>query len=422
MWDKGAHTRTQSTDSVRTRQAQIVIGNWSDMRILTIHNRYRETGGEDVVVQQEDRLLSGHGHHVSRYSLSNDEPLTPGERLRRPIDAVWSRSAVAEIRQVVADAAPDIAHIHNTHYRVSLGAVQACTEAGIPVVMTLHNYRFMCPAATLFRDGSVCEDCVGLPLALPAVMHGCWRGSRVQTASVAIANGVHRALGTLDRVARFIAPSDFTRLKYIEYGLDASRIVTRPHLLASDPGAKEKQPDRGFVSIGRLSLEKGTDVLLDAWKDLQGIPLRIIGDGPLRPSVEAFIAKHPGAQITALGALPREEAMRELGMSRALVHPSTCYETFGLAPLEAMATGRPVIVAGHGAPADLVEDGVTGLHFTPSSSVDLRRAVRNLWEDEETASRMGADGRSVFEARFDPSTAYRTLMDIYDAAIASEPI
>jgi glycosyltransferase involved in cell wall biosynthesis len=393
------------------------------MRILSIHNRYRETGGEDVVVEQEARLLTEQGHHVTRYSLDNGESVGLVEKLKRPMDMVWSGAAMADIRRLIELNSPDLAHIHNTHYRVSLGAVRACTDLNVPVVMTLHNYRIMCPAATLFRDGVVCEECVGRRVAIPGVIHGCWRGSRAQTASVAVANGIHQTLGTLDHVARFIAPSEFTRLKYIEHGLEGSRVVTRPHLLAVDPGVSPLPgPGEGFVSIGRLSLEKGTDVLLEAWKDLTDVPLRVVGDGPLRPLVDQFIADHPGARVEALGALPHEAAMSELRTSLALVHASTCYETFGIAPLEAMAMARPVIVAGHGAPADLVEDGVSGVHFTPSSPTDLRRAVRRLWNDRQMAAEMGDNGRSVFEARFDPLNAYRGLMDVYESAVGSASV
>ena len=386
------------------------------MRILIIHNRYREHGGEDVVVDQEARMLADHGHSVSEFELSNSDALSVGERLRRPVTMAWSRPASGAITDIIRAQRPDVAHIHNTHYRISLAAVSACAGEGVPVVMTLHNYRLMCPAATLFRDGSVCEQCVSLPLAIPSILHGCWRGSRTQTAAVAFANGLHRALGTLDEVDCFIAPSEFARRKHVDFGLPEERIQVRPHSLSSDPGIGSKQR-HGFLSLGRLSVEKGTDVLLEAWRQLPDIELTIVGDGPLRPAVDSFIAQHPNHRVRATGSIPREAALSLLREAGALIHPSTCYETFGLAPLEAMATGTAVVVADGGAPADLVDDGTTGRRFRPGDADHLAEIVSQLHADPQLLGDMGLRARQKYETGFRPPEAYRSLISIYGAAV-----
>ncbi|MFZ4816486.1 MAG: glycosyltransferase family 4 protein, partial [Phototrophicaceae bacterium] len=190
----------------------------------------------------------------------------------------------------------------------------------------------------------------------------------------------------------------------------------KPHFLANDPGYDPSPRGRYLLFVGRLSPEKGAHVLLEAWKHLPDIPLKIIGDGPLMADAQAMLAAYPDLPIELCGRVPREGVYDALRGAYALVVPSSCYETFGLSIIEAFAIGTPVIAAGHGAPAELVEDGITGKHFIPNDAQSLAEQVRWLWDRPAQISPMGAAGRAAYEARYTMARNYEMLMAIYAGA------
>src|SRR2546427_3800885 len=175
------------------------------MRILIVHNHYQQAGGEDEVFRAEVALLHEHGHSVLTLTTENGD--VRGLRsLAAARDTLWSSRFQRVLTATLRRESPDVAHFHNTFFRVSPAAYYACRNAGVPVVQTLHNYRLMCPAATFYRDGRVCEDCMGSAVALPGIRRGCYRRSRVQTAVVAGMLTMHPAPGTGERrVHRYIA-------------------------------------------------------------------------------------------------------------------------------------------------------------------------------------------------------------------------
>ena len=391
------------------------------MKILVVHNAYRIPGGEQVVAHNEIEMLRANGHDVIIYTRSNDElaGLSALEKGRMPVRMIWSRQATADLTAIIRTHAPDVAHIHNTHFMISPAAIHACAGAGVPVVQTLHNFRLICPAATLFRDGAVCELCVGKPIQYPGVRYGCFRGSRTQTAALAVSNAFHNVRGTWDRVAQFITPTRFVRQKLMAGGLPADQIVVKPHFLPQDPGTGPAMRDRYLLYVGRFTTEKGSDVLLDAWETLPNIPLKVVGDGPLLPAAQARLgASFPPHQIELLGRIPRAQVSRLMRHAYALVVSSACYETFGMVAIEAFAAGTPVIASGHGAPAELIAHGETGLHFTPGDPASLATAVRTLTAQPERAAKMGLAARHTYEQHYTAPHNYDQLMAIYDRVLA----
>ncbi len=276
------------------------------MRILLVHNRYQEGGGEDVVFEAEAGLLERRGHSVTRLvfdnaSISDQRALLTTAHLAA--STVWSRSASQRVRHATRDARAEVVHFHNTFPLVSPAAYSAAKAEGAAVVQTLHNYRLLCPSAVFFRAGHVCEDCLGRTPPWPSVVHGCYRGSRPQTAAVATMLTVHRLRRTWSRdVDLFIALTEFARQKFIAGGLSAERVVVKPNFVAPDPGAKTEMGDF-FLFVGRLTEEKGIPLLIRAWTEYDALPpLRIVGDGPLAPLVERISAERPNIEF--LGRVP----------------------------------------------------------------------------------------------------------------------
>ncbi len=389
------------------------------MKILQVHNRYQLPGGEDEVFRAERELLALMGHRVIEYVRRNDEITLNGflSSAWLTAETVWARDSRRALGELIAREKPDVAHFHNTLPLVSPSAYYACHEAGVRVVQTLHNYRLACPAATFYRDGQVCEECVGHGL-LRGVRHGCYRNSRAATAAVAAMLVTHRLLDTwCKQVDCYIAPTEFSRRKFIEAGLPAERIVVKPNFVHPDPGSREGAGDYGLF-VGRLSEEKGLRTLVVAWRRLGGrIPLHVVGDGPLRPELEA----EAGAKyLQLLSRLPREQTIEAIKGARFLVVPSEWYETFGLVAAEAFACGVPVIASRLGAMEETVSDERTGLHFTPGDPDDLAAKVEWAWAHPHEMEAMGKEARAEYEAKYTAERNYQLLMDIYARAIQAK--
>ena len=388
------------------------------MRILLVHNFYQQRGGEDLVYADEARLLESRGHEVVRYSLHNDA-VASMSTISLVGRTLWNAKSNADIRAVIATKRPQLLHVHNTFPLVSPSVYYAASAAKLPVVQTLHNYRIFCPAAVCFRAGHVCTDCLGRSVPWPAVRHACYRDSRMASATVVTMLSVHRLLRTWQRqVGTYVALTEMARSLFIQAGLPASKIVVKPNFVDPDPG-----PGTGgggyVLFIGRLSAEKGVRTLLSAWQLLHGrVPLRVVGDGPLANEMKTAAAAMP--EIAWLGRREPAEIVPLLRDATCLVFPSECYETFGRVIVEAFAAAAPVIAAGHGAAGELVRDDATGLLFRPSDAEDLARKVLLLYSDHAKRARLSAAARAEFEARYTAGVNYRSLMDIYDRAVADK--
>lgn len=371
-----------------------------------------------MVFEQEKFLLQEYGHEVISYERSNDE-LEQRKALPRilgVVQAVWSRETYSEFSELLKRTSPDVVHVHNTFLRISPSIFQACHDARIPAVHTVHNYRLLCPGTNLFRDGAPCEKCVGGNL-LHGIARGCYRSSRVATAVAASTVAYNRRRGTwTNAVSHYIAPTRFLKNKLVAAGLEADRITVKPHFVNHDPGVMTGRRDYA-IFVGRLSPEKGLVALLSAWEQLPHIQLLIVGDGPQRPELEA-ISRQKKLNVSFEGHLPRATVLDKLRSARLLVFPSLAYESFGMGIIEAYACGVPVIASNHGAMQELVDHGNTGLLFEPGDADSLSASVRLLWTDRDLLKRTGHNARSEYERKYTPAANYEALMTIYERELA----
>jgi glycosyltransferase involved in cell wall biosynthesis len=286
--------------------------------------------------------------------------------------------------------------------------------AAVPVVMTLHNYRLLCANGHLFRDGHVCEDCVGSH-PWHGVRHRCYRGSLIASTPAAGTIALHRALGTWSRHVRlFLALNDFARTRFIRGGLPAHKVHVKPNFV-SDPGPRPSPPSRSrsILYVGRLETEKGLETVLDAWNawGAPGFELVLVGDGVLGPALRR--RARPGVRLT--GSLSREAVLDWMLRSRALVFPSVLYEGQPIAVLEALACGLPILASRLGGNAELLrEDSLV----TAGQPAAWTEALRRL-EDTDWVDRAGVDARRLYQQRFNERTARRLLEAAYRTALAS---
>lgn len=391
------------------------------MKLLLSHNYYQKAGGEDVAFAGEKELLLAAGHHVNEYCRHNNEITDRGifPLARLGLRTVWAWDSANDLRRVLQQEKPDVAHFHNTFPLISPAAYSVCQEFGIPVIQTLHNYRLLCPAATFSRNGRLCEECVDHSL-WRGVQYGCYRDSHLATAVVAISLATHRWLQTWTRMVDcYVVPSAFARSKFVEAGLPTEKAFVKPNFVHPDPGARTAAGSYALFA-GRLSAEKGLCTLLDAWERLgNGVPLHIIGDGPLRVQLEAEALRRNLSDVSFCGFRSREQVLAALKSSRFLIFPSECYETFGATIVEAFACGVPVLASRLGAMTEIVENERTGLHFTPADPDDLAEKVHWVWTHPERTLEMGLAARLEYESKYTADKNYSRLMEIYQRAISN---
>lgn len=385
------------------------------MRILKLHTHYQQLGGEDQSFATEVDLLKEKEHEVIPLTFHNQE-LEGIAAWQQAVVTLWNGEAYRQVQEAIRAHQPHLVHVHNTFPFASPAVIRAAKAAGVPVVMTLRNYRLICVNALFFREGRVCEDCLG-HLPWRGVVHGCYRDSRAASAVVAGMTAAHRAMSTWGLVDRFIALTEFARGKFLEAGFPPEKLVVKPNFVNPDPGPGEGEGGYALF-VGRLSPEKGISTLLRAWESLGGrIPLKIVGDGPLAGEVRAAARRIQGVQC--LGSKSPEEVYALMGEAAFLVFPSEWYETFGRVAIEAFAKGTPVIAASIGAVGEVTLDGRTGLHFRPGDPQDLAAKVEWLLSHPQELARMRREARAEYEAKYTAERNYQMLMEIYEGVLAS---
>ncbi|MCZ2099646.1 MAG: glycosyltransferase family 4 protein [Anaerolineae bacterium] len=395
------------------------------MRVLLVHNHYgsEAPSGENQVFALERAMLESHGHEVQVYERHSDEIRGRGAigMIQGALATPWNPATVRRVRRLVQQFRPQVVHVHNTFPLIS-NSVFSAIGADAARVLTLHNYRLFCSAAIPMREGRVCTECIDARSVLPAVRHGCYRGSRVATLPIAASVALHRWRGTWQReVEAFIALTEFQRRVMVDGGLPADALHVKPNFY---PGWPEVTPwnrrvDR-IVFVGRLSAEKGVSDLLSAWMAWgAGAPeLVLIGDGPLRADLEERASASSVANVRFVGQVGAAEAQRWIAEARLLILPSICFEGFPMVVREALAFGTPCAVSNIGPLPDIAANGEAGAIFRAREPAHLLETVRALWADPERLRRMGGRGRREFEAQYTEHANYERLMAIYQRAIA----
>lgn len=376
------------------------------MRILLVHNRYRQAGGEDAVVEAEAAVLENGGHTV--HVLRVDNPAGAAAAGVALAKAPWNRAAATAVVETAKSNEADVVHVHNTWFSLSPAVFPALKAAGVPVVATVHNYRPACVNALLYRDGRICEDCLGR-LPWRGVAHACYRDSRLQSAAVAVTITGQRWRRTWERdVDAVIALTEFMAGKLESSGIPGDRIVVKPNFVP-DPGERSRVPSasREVLYVGRLTEDKGVLDLVGAWEDSSApLDLVVIGDGPLMAEVVAA----SGPRVSVLGSRGGPEIRRRMLAARALVIPSRWYEGLPMVLLEALAAGLPVVVPDHGALLEAA--GEAGLAFASGDPLSLAAEISRLSSDA-TVERCGAAARERYLEVFTPEIGLARLEEIY---------
>src|SRR6202521_6068617 len=352
-------------------------------QLLSINNYYYLRGGSEAVYFEHNRLFEDAGWEVVPFSMHNarnqpsewsehfidetdDAGRSPMAKLSRAVGAIYSIEAARRIRGLIALTRPNVAHAHNIYHHLSPSVLVELHRRAIPVVLTLHDLKLVCPAYKMHTQGAICEDCRGGALR-NVVKNRCIKNSRAMSALVWLESTVHKSLALYASVTRFVVPSRFFLAKFAEWGGDTSRFAHVPNSVDVDAMVPEGEPGDAFVYLGRLVPEKGVATLIRAAAQAR-VRLRIIGTGSEEQALRQLAAAL-GGDVDFTGYLTGSALRAAISSARAVVIPSEWYENAPISVMEASAMGRPIIGANIGGIPELIRQGETGFVFA-SGNVD----------------------------------------------------
>ncbi len=386
------------------------------MRILIVHNEYGAYSGEEAVVEANARLLAEHGHEVLRFTRSSGE--IPGMALGRTralLSGIYSLASRRRMSTLLRRRQPDLVHVHNLYPLISPSILGPCRRAGVPVVMTVHNYRLVCPSGLHLRRGEICQQCAG-GREYWCALHNCL-GSLPKSLGYAVRNAAARLLRMYrDNVTLYLCLSDFQRERLTAAGFPPRRMIVLPNMAEMVEVADDHDNDDAgqYVAfLGRLSPEKGITQLVEAARLHPAIPVKAAGRHQRMPRLASTLP--PNFEL--LGHLTGDALESFLRRARMIVLPSTCFEGFPTVLADAMMRAKPVVCSRIGGLPEIVDDGVTGLLTAPGDAADLAAKVRHLWEDAEGCRRMGRAGREKAIREYSPPRYYGRLMAAYQEAV-----
>lgn len=383
-------------------------------KILLVHNYYQIGGGEHTVFENEKNMLLENGHEVYTYTRSNDElKSSRWKLLMMPFTTTWSSKTYFEVRRLIREKGIDIVHCHNTFPLISPSVYYAAQSRKVPVVQTIHNFRFLCPNGLFYCNGEICEKCREQRSFLPALKNGCYRSSRIQTFVAVAMVKVHRWLGTYRKI-NYIFLTEFNKSKFSDLiDIEAENVFVKPNFVSRIGAETVKQPVKPkFLFAGRLDRNKGIDFLLDVWPELpREYELHIYGDGEYRSECEKMAQRCEN--IHYFGFQPQSEIFADLSDSAALLFTSDLYEGFPMSIAECYAAGRPVISTNLGNHSDIITASGGGVTFVQRDSADFKRALEQVLAENALYSESAA---RYYQETLTRHKNYEKLSGIYDKA------
>lgn len=382
--------------------------------ILIVHNYYQIPGGEDTVVANEKKMLEDHGHKVILYTRNNSElkEMSKLQKLKLPFTTIFNPRTYKDIKRIIRKENIDVVHVHNTLNLVSPAVYYAALSCKVPVVQTVHNFRLLCPGATFYRDGHICEDCVHHGLKC-AIKHNCYRESKAQTLVCVVNTWIHRMTGVYGKI-NYICLTEFNKQKLLELKqIKEDKVFVKPNFVESNETfIPEEQRKDQFVFAGRLDKLKGIDILLKAWKQMgaKAPKLIVCGTGPMEKWCKEF-AKSNKLNVEFKGCVPNAEVLKIVASSKALVLPTQWYEGFPMSIVEAFSVGTPVICSDLGNAGSIVEEKITGFKFQYNESDSLKCVIKEFESYDIKLLQQSAYGK--YRRYFDQNRNYEMFQTIY---------
>lgn len=403
------------------------------MKILLINKFFFVKGGSETSLFDTAAILEKNGHTVSFFAMAHpenrassctkyfvshvdyDNSRSLSGTMKASFRLLYSWEARKKLERLLEEEKPDMAHLHNIHHQISPSILHTLKKHDLPIVLTLHDYKMVCPVYTLMLKGHICEKCRRGKF-YHCFVHRCCKNSLAKSLLNTTEMYLHHnLLHIYDLVDVFISPSEFLKNKLLDMGFKG-KIVLLPNII--DPVRFEPSfswEKNRIIYFGRLSREKGIFTLLQAIEDLP-IECQLFGEGPEKEKILQWIATKKMANVKLCGYVPQERLKEEVRKAMFVVLPSEWYENNPLSVLESFALGKPVIGSRIGGIPELVKDGKTGLTFEAGSAGELRKNILYLLDNSEKIRGLGKNARRYIEKNYTPEIHYRELMKIYAIA------
>ena len=384
------------------------------MKILIIHNKYQQKGGEDFVFENEFNLLQKYGHTVDILIFDNNQIKSAIDKLKIGLFSIYNPESAKILEDKINSFKPDIIHVHNFFPIASPSIFFTAKKNDIPIVMTLHNYRLICPNALLFRNGNICEECINKVFPYRGIIHKCYRDSFMQTLSLSLVTSIHRYIKTWhSKVDKFITLTNFQKNKILSSSINIpkKKFVVKPNF-SEDFGEGYQNREDYFLYVGRLSQGKGVLTMLKAF-DGTNFNLIIVGDGIFKNEVIKY--KEKNKNIKYLGFKLKKEIIELMKKTKALIFTSEWYEGLPMVLVEALSTGTPVITSNIGSQAEIVKDKHLGMHFNTGDFIDLRKKIAEFLKINNR--RFYQNARNEYLDKYTPEKNYEKLLSIYKEAM-----
>lgn len=381
-------------------------------KVLIVHNYYQIPGGEDTVVENEKNLLLDNGHEVVMYTRHNDEIKGKGliNKLILPLESIFSLKTYNDIKKIIKSENIDIIHVHNTLPLISTSVYYVAKRHNIPIVQTVHNFRFLCPGATFTRDGHICEECLTKGLKC-SVKSKCYRNSRIQTGVLALNLWINRKIGTYKKVNAYIALTEFNKKKLSKL-IDFNKIYVKPNFMKSISYENDSIDKKYFMYLGRIDELKGIKLLLDSWEEIDD-KLIIVGKGPEENYLKEYIKNKKITNIEYLGFKKKKDVLNLLKETKALIVPSQWYEGFPMTIVESFSMGVPVIAGDIGNLGVIIKNNVNGCLFKYDDFADLRKVINKVKDNSKILRDLSSKANKEFNLKYDDKSNYKILMNIY---------
>ena len=385
-----------------------------NLRILFLHNRYQQLGGEDVAVALEQELLKQKGHDVDLLFFENHFSGNGWGSIKRLGSFFYNTRSAKQLKSTIDKFKPDIVHVHNFFFTASPSIFYVCQKRRLPVVQTLHNFRLVCANALLMRDNKPCELCLTQKLPIHGFLYKCYRNSAFASAMVTAITGLYKINGLWkNKIDKFITLTSFAQRKFLNssLSLNDSQMVVKPNF-TSDYGFGPLPRQHFYLFVGRISTEKGIDVLVETFSQSK-LPLILLGDGPERMRLEDKLKNQTNIQF--LGSKSKEEVIGFMKKAKALVFPSLWYEGMPYTIIESFSTGTPVIASYLGSMKELVVDGYNGFHFETGNTESLLQVLLRF--ENEGNGALYTNARNTYLEKYTPDEHYSKIIKIYEEVI-----
>ena len=411
------------------------------MKILLVNKFFHPAGGPETLLFDSMEKLKSLGHEVIPFSMEhprnlktkyekyfvtnvdyNNHSRLPWNMVKSTFRIIFNFEAKKKMGQLIKDTKPDIAHLHNIYHQLSPSILLPLKKYNIPVVMSLHDFKLVCPNYTFLRDGQVCEECEGKHF-YKAIKYKCVKGSYLKSTISAVEMYLHKLFKIYEsNIDLFIVLSQFSKNRFVRYGLPEDKIILLPNPIEIPPHRKQERKDKYMLFFGRLSDKNGIFTLVKAMRNLSPIKLKIAGASEQEKLIRDYIRENKMKNIELAGFLSREKLKETIANCDFLVFPNNCYHNCPMSILESFAYGKPVVGSNLGSVPELVEDGITGLLFEPRNEEDLAEKIKYLYNSPQMVEKMGQNARRKVEQNFSAEKYYPKLLQIYEKLIQKKKV